>query len=158
MKAVEISEFYVVGIAARTSNQREMSGQGVIARQWDRLFREKILETISNRADFNTYAVYSDYVGDHTGEYTFLLGAKVKNASQIPEGMIAKRVPAGRYAVVTSEQAPVVEAVVGAWKKVWSSSPQQLGGERAYHTDFEVYDERASDPQNAQVDIYIGLK
>jgi predicted transcriptional regulator YdeE len=158
MKAVEFSEFFVVGIAERTSNEREMSGQGVIAKQWDRLFREKLAESIPNRADFNIYAVYSDYVSDHTGEYTFLLGAKVRNVSKLPEGMIAKRVPAGRYAVVTSEQAPVVEAVVGAWKKVWAASQSDLGGERAYLADFELYDERASDPQNSQVDIYVGLK
>jgi hypothetical protein len=29
---------------------------------------------------------------------------------------------------------------------------------RMYHTEYELYDERSSDPKNAQVDIYIGVK
>ena len=157
-KPVEVDEFFVVGIAARTSNQREMSGQGVIGKQWERLFAEHLLANIPNRADSSIYAVYSDYEVDHTGEYTFLLGAKARDGSVVPDGMIAKRVPAGTYAVVTSEHAPVVEAVVGAWKKIWSASPSDLGGERSFQTDFELYDERATDPQNSQVDIYLGLK
>lgn len=34
-----------------------------------------------------------------------------------------------------------------------------LGGERAYIADFEIYDERSSDPpHNAIFDIYIGIK
>ena len=34
----------------------------------------------------------------------------------------------------------------------------QLGGKRAYNTDFEVYDQRARDPQDSQIDIYVGVK
>ena len=154
----QVEEFYVVGIAERTSNQREMSGQGVIASQWDRLFKEGILGQIPSRADENIYAVYTDYASDHTGEYTFLLGRRVKDVSQVPEGMIAKRIPAGDYTLITSETAPVVQAVVGAWQKIWKSSPAELGGERAFRTDFELYDERARDPENSQVDIYLSVK
>jgi predicted transcriptional regulator YdeE len=157
-KTANREEFYIVGIAARTSNDREMSGQGVIGKQWERFSREHVLEHIPNRADFNVYAVYTDYAGDENGEYTFLLGTKVRDLSQVPEGMIAKRVPAGKYAVVTSDRGPVVETIVGAWRKIWSATPSDLGGERAFQTDFELYDQRSSDPQNSQVDIYVGVK
>lgn len=34
---------------------------------------------------------------------------------------------------------------------------EQLGGQRAYKADFEVYDQRAADPNSAVLDIYIGL-
>jgi predicted transcriptional regulator YdeE len=33
-----------------------------------------------------------------------------------------------------------------------------LGGTRAFLTDYEVYDQRAADPQNSQIDVYIGLR
>ncbi|HXM23809.1 MAG TPA: hypothetical protein VN948_21300 [Terriglobales bacterium] len=33
-----------------------------------------------------------------------------------------------------------------------------LGGKRAYKTDFEVYDQRARNPQDSQIDIYVGVK
>jgi predicted transcriptional regulator YdeE len=36
-------------------------------------------------------------------------------------------------------------------------STDELGGRRAFKTDFEIYDQRAADPENAQVDVYIGL-
>jgi predicted transcriptional regulator YdeE len=34
----------------------------------------------------------------------------------------------------------------------------ELGSPRAYKTDFELYDRRTSNPQDSQVDLYIGLK
>jgi predicted transcriptional regulator YdeE len=35
--------------------------------------------------------------------------------------------------------------------------PTDLGGRRAFLTDYEVYDQRTSNPQQAQVEIHIGL-
>lgn len=37
-------------------------------------------------------------------------------------------------------------------------SANDLGGERVYIADFEIYDQRAADPSNAIADIYIGIK
>jgi len=37
-------------------------------------------------------------------------------------------------------------------------SREVLGGERAYKADYEVYDQRATDPQNAQLEIRVGLR
>jgi predicted transcriptional regulator YdeE len=34
----------------------------------------------------------------------------------------------------------------------------QLGGKRAYKTDFEVYDQRAGNPQDSQIDVYVGVE
>jgi predicted transcriptional regulator YdeE len=33
-----------------------------------------------------------------------------------------------------------------------------FGGKRQYLADFEVYDQRAANPNSAVVDIYIGIK
>jgi predicted transcriptional regulator YdeE len=60
---------------------------------------------------------------------------------------------------VTSEQGPVVKVVVAAWQRVWGMEDKhEFASPRAYKTDFELYDHRATDPQNMQVDLYIGLK
>jgi predicted transcriptional regulator YdeE len=154
----EIDEFLVVGLAGRTNNKREATGVGIIGAQWNQLFADHVLDRIPNRADFGIVAVYTDYAGDHTGEYTFLLGTRVRDLSQVPDGLMAKRIPAGRYAALTTDKGPVAQVVIAAWQKIWSLPPDELGGERAYQADFEIYDERATDPQNSQVDIYIGLK
>ena len=87
-KVEELAEFFVIGLAERTSNRREISGQGIIGRQWARLYAEGLLQQIPNRIDNDVIAVYADYAGDHTSEYTFLLGARVSSIEQVPKGMI----------------------------------------------------------------------
>lgn len=43
--------------------------------------------------------------------------------------------------------------VFEAWTKIWNSNI-----DRKFSADFEVYDERAQDPENAEVDIFIAVK
>ena len=150
--------FTVVGIATRTTNAKEMSGKGVIAGQWDRFMKEGLLSKIPNKIDSNIVAVYTDYESDANGAYTFLIGARVRTADVVPSGMVAKRVPAGRYAVFTSEKGFVGKVVPETWSRIWAVPKSSPGGSRVYRADFEVYDERAADPQNTQVDIYVGIK
>jgi len=152
-------EFSVVGIEVRTSNAKELTSEGVIGKQWQRFFQEGVLQKIPNKASDNIYAVYSDYASDRNGEYSFTLGATVLPGSAPPAGFVLKKVHAGNYAVVASEKGPSVKVVPQTWQRIWLMEDQhELGGARAYRTDFELYDERAGDPQNAQVDLYIGLK
>jgi predicted transcriptional regulator YdeE len=148
-----LEEFVVVGIAARTSNARETTADGIIGRQWQRFMRDGVLAKIPGKADARILAVYTDYASDKDGEYTFLLGAKVAVGAAIPEGLELRKIPAGRYAVFTSERGPVAKVVPETWKRIWATPL-----DRAYRADFEVYDERAADPQNAQVAICVGLK
>jgi predicted transcriptional regulator YdeE len=49
------------------------------------------------------------------------------------------------------------DVIVNAWKEIWEMSSKQLGGHRAYKTDFEIYDESAVDHQNIVLDLYIGI-
>ncbi len=117
-----------------------------------------IIEQILNRADANIIAMYTDYESDANGEYSFLIGAKVTSIDSIPEGMIAKQVPDACYTIFTSEKGPVWKVVPEAWQKVWSTPASEMGGKRAFLADFEIYDERAADPQNAVVDVWVGIK
>jgi len=150
--------FTVVGIAARTTNAKEMTADGVIGKFWARLFQEGLIAKIPNKADTSILAVYTDYASDHNGEYTYLLGAKVKNVANVPEGMVAKTVPAGKYAVFTSQPGPAYQVVPQIWQKINNLPKTATGGDRVYRADFEVYDERARDPQNTVVDVYVGIE
>jgi predicted transcriptional regulator YdeE len=47
---------------------------------------------------------------------------------------------------------------MNAWQQIWKMSSDDFGGDRAYIADFEVYDQRARDPSNTSLDIYIGIK
>jgi predicted transcriptional regulator YdeE len=157
-KVVQQTAFTVVGISARTSNAREMTTDGVIGKSWGRLMQEGSLSKIPNKADNKIVAVYTDYASDHNGEYTYILGAAVKSDAEVPAGMVAKRIPAGKYAVFTSEKGPAQKLVPELWMKINSLPKTAVGGDRVYGADFEIYDERASDPQNLQMDVYLGIK
>lgn len=158
-KIVHQEEFSIVGIEARTSGERELSGDGEIPGLWQRFAREHVLDKIPNKADKNVYALYTDYSRDRVGEYTVVIGARVKDKPQIPAGMIAMTVAAGQYTVLTSETGPAESVIPSAWQKVWAREDKDtLGGTRAYKCDFELYDEHQTDPQNLHADLYVGLK
>ncbi len=157
-KVADEAGFTVIGIEARTTNAKEMTSDGVIGKQWGRFMNENIAAQIPNKASPAMVAVYTDYASDKDGEYTFVLGARVTSADQVPAGMVARKVPAGRYAIFISEAGPVANVVSDSWKKIWSIPRNSPGGDRAYKTDYEIYDERASNPHNAQVEIHVGIK
>ena len=157
-KVVTQAEFTVAGIAVRTSNATEMVDKGQIGRCWARLFQENVLAKIPNKVDSSIVAVYTDYVSDKRGEYTYVLGARVSSAAELPEGMVAKKIPAGRYAVFTTEKGPGPKVVPAAWMSIKSLPTSAVGGDRVYRADFEIYDERAADPQNLQADVYVGIR
>jgi predicted transcriptional regulator YdeE len=120
--------------------------------------QEHVFDHVPDKIDADLYAVYTDYASDANGDYTLVLGAKVRPETNPPAGMISKAVPAGRYAVFTSERGPVAKVVVETWKRIWAYYESPANGQRAYGADFEVYDQCAADRNNAQVDIYIGVK
>jgi len=158
-KTVHQDGFFVVGIEVRTTNAKEMTGEGVIPKQWQKFFQDGIQQKMPDKVDGAIYAVYTDYASDRNGEYSFVIGVKVNPSATVPAGMVLKKIPSGEYAVITSDQGPVGKVVPAAWQQIWSlEDNHQLGGTRAYRADFEVYDKRAADPQSSQVDVYVGVK
>lgn len=159
-RIVEQEQFQVVGTEARTNNAKEAGSDGIIGKQWQEFLSHGLLQKIPDRLDDNILAVYTDYASDANGQYTFILGARAKPIPNptVPTGMVVKTVPAGRYAVFTSERGPVAKVVVETWKRIWEYYQTPANGQRAYRADFEVYALRAADPNNAQVDIHIGVK
>lgn len=156
---VELPAFTVVGIAARTNNAKEAASDGIIGRQWHRFMSEQLLEKIPGKVSSEIYGVYTEYASDANDDYTLVLGAKVQGAADnLPSGMVKAVIPQTRFAVFTSGRGPVAKVVVETWQNIWSYFQSEENEKRAYQADFELYDQRAADPDKAQVDIYIGLK
>jgi predicted transcriptional regulator YdeE len=149
--------FLVIGIEVRTTNAKEATFGGMIPAQWQKFFQGGILEKIPKKIGTNVYALYTDYASDRNGEYSFVIGGMVKDGTTVPDGMVLKAVPGGHFAVYASEKGPLPKVVPGAWRKVWKLEDEKKL-QRAYQTDFEIYDQRSRDPQNAQVDLYVGMK
>lgn len=140
--------------SAKTTNEAEMNGVGVIPAQWDLFFREGALEPFPSRKSDTILAVYTEYESDETGSYTFGIGTEIAPLDQLPAGMTSDCVAEGSYVVFTTRKGPGSEIVVEAWAYIWEWSKTH---KRAFLTDFEVYDERCIDPANSQVDIYISV-
>lgn len=154
---VEQNEHYVIGISAMTRNDRELSGQGVIAEYWGRLFAENILARIPDPAQpGEIIAVYTDFESDETGAYRFVLGARVRSLAQIPSGLYGVTLPAGPYEVRSTGRGPLATVGIAAWQAIWAD--RDLKARRRYAADFEVYDDRSRNPEDAVFDIYLGLK
>jgi predicted transcriptional regulator YdeE len=158
VKTEHQDSFYVAGYSTRTNNAKEASGQGQIGPLWQRWFAESLGAKIPNRVDNDVVVVYSEYVSDEKDDYTYILGARVSSVDHLPAGVTYRKVVAGQYSLFTTDKGPVTQVVPAEWRKIWAMSPGDLGGRRAFVTDFEVYDQRSADPQNAQVEIHIGLQ
>jgi predicted transcriptional regulator YdeE len=150
--------FYVVGIAARTQNSAERNGKGKISEIWHNLLRDNLASKIPNKTGINLTALYTDYEGGLDGHYTYLLGLPVSSILNVPANFVAKYIPGGRYSVVTSERGPIKQVVPETWKRICSMPVVELGGIRSFRADYEIYDQRAADPEKAQIEVHVGLR
>ncbi|MEH6888716.1 GyrI-like domain-containing protein [Bacillus sp. JJ864] len=154
-KIVKKEAFQAIGISITTNNELEMSSAGKIPHLWSQYFQEQISNHIPNKTtQTETLALYSNYESDETGFYTYTIGVPVSTVIDTPENMTSFTIPATTYAVFTTRRGPLSEIIVEAWQEIWNWSKEN---KRAFTTDFELYDERAFDPNDAQVDIYIAL-
>ena len=153
----EEASFDVIGIQTRTSNAAEMSGSGEIPKLWQRLFMEGILNSIPDRVDDGIAVVYTKYESGATGQYTYILGAKVKPGTKAPEGMVAVTVPAGKYAQFVTAKGPGGEVVPAAWKAIYAYFAAPGAPARAFQFDYEIYPD-LSNPNEMQANMFIGVK
>jgi predicted transcriptional regulator YdeE len=156
-KQVVDQPFYVAGYQVRTTNAAEASGESKIGPLWQRFMQENLAARIPNRADAAFTVVYSNYASDETGAYDYLLGARVTSVDHLPAGMSWKKVELATYAIILTDKGQLPSVLQATWDRIWHMSAGELGGKRAFATDYEIYDKRTEDSQNAQVEIHIGL-
>lgn len=149
------SAFDVIGITVRCSTQ-EAIRNNTIGKLWQRFFEDQIFTKIPNKIDTTLLALYYDFESDKSGEYTTLIGVRVSSIKEVPAGMVAKHVPADNREVFLTEQGPMGQVVFGTWQKIWQL--EDAGKlKHSYTVDYELYDERSRDLQNAQVEIHVGV-
>jgi predicted transcriptional regulator YdeE len=156
-KVEEQQSFAVIGVSVRTSGQKEAGGNGQVPALWARSLQDGTFERIPNRTDEKMLAVYTDFDGDQTGVYTYILGARVSSAEKVPDGMVAVTIPAGRYAVVQSDKGTLPDIIPKVWKDIAAMSTKDRGGERSFKTDYVVFP-AGFDWQDTQVEVHVGMK
>lgn len=152
MNNVKIKPFKVIGISVRTTNENGQAAKD-IPMLWEKMINEDIVNSIPNRKDNTLYSIYTDYEKDHTKPYTTVLGCKVENLDNIPEGMTGYSFEGGDYVKFTTKGDLSKDLVINEWLKIWE---MDLG--RIFTADFEIYGEKAQDPSDAEVDILIAVK
>ena len=157
---VELPEIKLIGITARTNNANEMDpGLAKIGPTIQKYFQNATAEKILHRKKAGvTYCIYTDYESDMTGEYTYFIGEEIENFTNQADELHQLTILKQSYAKFTAGPGAMPEVCIHTWQKIWQMSPEELGGRRSYLADFEVYDERASDPQQTTLDIYIGVE
>jgi predicted transcriptional regulator YdeE len=151
MNNLKIEPFKVIGISVRTTNENNQVAIDIVA-LWDKFLNENVLSAIPNKIDNTVFSIYTDYESDHTKPYTTFLGCKVKNLDSVPDGMIGKSFDGGDYVKFTVKGNLMDGLVAKKWSKIWG-----MDLPRVYTADFEVYGEKAQNPANAEVDIFIAV-
>ncbi|SFD54897.1 Predicted transcriptional regulator YdeE, contains AraC-type DNA-binding domain [Chitinophaga sp. CF118] len=152
MEKQTLKSFYVLGIAVRTTNENGQSGKDIPA-LWDQFMSQGIMEKIPNKIDNTVYSVYAEYEKDHTKPYTTILGCKVSNLDNIPDGMTGITIAGGDYLKRIAKGNLLQGVVFNEWTKIWNSDIP-----RVYTADFEVYGEKTQNPEDAEVDIFLAVK
>lgn len=152
MQKIRIRPFKLVGITVRTTNENNQAATE-IAELWKRFMEGAIVDKIRNKLDSAVYSVYTNYESDHTKPYTAMLGCKVSDLKEIPEGLEGKSFEGGDYLKSSAKGDLSNGIVVDHWIKIWNSEIN-----RAYTADFEVFGEKAQNKADAEVDFYVAVK
>lgn len=151
MQKVTIEPFKLIGLSIRTSNENGRAAKE-IAELWGKFLSENIIEKIPNKIDSTIYSLYTEYEGDHTQPYTAILGCKVSELEDVPTNMVGKSFEGGNYIKTTAKGNLMQGLVINKWSEIW-----KMGLDRAFTADFEVFGEKAQNPNNAEIDFLIAV-
>lgn len=152
MTTAIIEPFQIIGISVRTTNEKGQAAQD-IGQLWHKFTSEHILDKIPNKLNSNIFSVYTNYESDHTKPYDTILGCKVSSLASIPIGMVGQSFEESTFTTFVSKGDITKGSVYNTWVDIWNSDLDRL-----YTADFEIYSEKASDPTNAEVDIFVAVK
>lgn len=149
----------IAGVSVRTTNEQETGPNGQLSMLWNTYFQSGIAERIQASNPHLIYALYTHYESDASGAYTVILGHEMgdQHNPQALEGLAHTVIPEAQYMIFRTKRGPVFEVVAGAWQQIWSFF-EDSSVERTYSGDFELYDSREFDPNDAEIDIYIAIK
>lgn len=155
-----LQEIKLMGISVHTSNTSEKDPQHAkIETTIQTYFQKRLATKITHRKNpGTTYCVYTEYETDCTGNYRYFIGEEVSIFDKVDPELETLFIPAQAYVKFTNGPGKMPEVCLDVWEEVWEMFSADLGGERAYIADFEVYDERGLDQEHTTLDIYIGVR
>lgn len=158
--SITLPEIKLVGIKTRTNNSNEMiSEKAKIGSTIAKYYNNNLVAKIPNRTKAGvTYCVYTEYENNEHGEYTYFVGEEIDSFDNIAPDLVTLTIPLNAYSKFECGPGEMPIVCINAWQKIWQMQDTEIGGKRNYVADFEIYDERAKDPKNTVLDIYIGIE
>lgn len=155
---VSMSEIKLVGKKVRTNNANEaIKEKSKIASLVNEYFTKAIANEILNRkAPGKTFIVYYEYESNYKGDYTCFIGEEVIEFPHSLRDLSTHIIPPQDYKMFVTDSGQVPEVVINKWHEIWNMN--DLEKIRNYQSDFELYDLNNFDPQNAKIEIYVGVK
>ncbi len=148
------SEFIVMGLSVKTSDE-ENEKNNVIGRLWEEylLRRREIPGKVNPRVDLGVCEIIEDL----EDEFNYICCTEVEEAEGVPKGMVAERIPASKYAVFTHRGSThklgdTYDYILGRW------IPNSLFEINKGGHDFELYDDRFTNGEDSEMEIYIPIK
>lgn len=153
MDKINLEEIKLIGLSLK-SKTTNLNGQSNIdcGNLWQKFEKENYAIKIPNKLSNEILAVYYQYEGDHTQPFSYFIGCKVPTNTEVPQGLDSLIIPQGTYQKI-SAKGEMPNCVANTWKEIWNSDIR-----RTYKFDFEVYDERSKDWNNAEVDFFLSIK
>ncbi len=148
-----IEEIKLIGLAlpSKTTNKNDQSAIDC-GNLWKKFEKGNYISEIPHKLNNDIFAVYHGYEGDHTQPFSYFIGCQVNNNAELPEGMDAFTIPSATYQkIIASGKMP--DCMTKTWKEIWETDLA-----RTFETDFEVYDERSQNWENAEVDIFLSVQ
>jgi predicted transcriptional regulator YdeE len=95
--------------------------------------------------------VYYDYENDENGLFSYFIGCRVEPNTETPQDLDELFIPEQNYDKVIAK-GRMTGCITEAWKSIWAANIN-----RKFGFDFEIYDERSRDWENAEIDIYVSV-
>lgn len=150
MKVISKDKFKLIGLRLenKTTNANNQSSVDC-GNLWQKFETNKIFEIIPGKISNEIYAVYYDYEKDEKEAFSYFIGCMVDESAVAPTELDELLIPSQNYMKYTAKGA-MTGCITEAWKKIWSSD-----NNRKFGFDFEVYDERSHNWNDAELDIYV---
>lgn len=147
-----MESFKLIGLKLnrKTKNENGQSGKDC-GELWQKFEENRITELIPNKISNAVYAVYYDYESDENGLFSYFIGCKVDNNTEPPKNLDEIIIPEQNYHKETAK-GQMTGCISDAWTKIWNSNLN-----RKFGFDFEIYDERSYDWNNAEIDIFLSI-
>lgn len=152
MTQVQLDSKKIIGIKVRTTNANMQAAKDIPA-LWAKFMGEQVMEKIPNKLSTDIFSIYTNYESDYQGAYDTVLGCEVSSDASIPEGMVTLELSGGNYKKYLSEGKLSDNIVYNTWSEIWNTPL-----DRSYQTDYEVYGAKAQNPDDATVEIYVGVE